>query len=476
MDSASSERGTTVLGRYVIHEEIAAGGMATVHLGRVLGAAGFVRTVAIKRLHPQYAKDPEFVEMLTDEARLAARIHHPNVVTTLDVAASNGELFVVMEYVHGEPLSRLLRAAVRSDRRIPPPIVATIMAGALHGLHAAHEAKDERGAPLDLVHRDVSPQNILVGADGVARVLDFGIAKAAGRSSVTRDGQVKGKFAYMPPEQLHGERVDRRADIYAAGVVLWEALVGERLFMGSDDAVDLQKVLDADVERPSTRVPALAPGFDAVTMRALGREPGDRYATAKEMAVALEACTAMAPLSEVSAWVMAAVGDSLAKRAERIAVMERTPDPAPSPALAALAPAPSRRRRALFVSLALGAVLLPIAIAIAITLLRSPASPASSGPELPASASLAALTEAPGGEPSPAPLPPASAASGSGAIRPPDPPTATIPSETTDAGAKPAPPKVAAPTGRKPPGRNDPCNPPFTVDEQGHKRYKRECL
>jgi eukaryotic-like serine/threonine-protein kinase len=453
MSSASSERGATVLGRYVIYKEIAAGGMATVHLGRVLGAAGFARTVAIKRLHPQYAKDPEFVEMLTDEARLAARIHHPNVVTTLDVTASADELFMVMEYVHGEPLSRLLRAAIRSERRIPPPIVASIMAGALHGLHAAHEAKDERGTPLDLVHRDVSPQNIIVGADGVARVLDFGIAKAAGRSTVTRDGQVKGKLAYMPPEQLHGERLDRRADIYAAGVVLWEALVGERLFIGSDDNVDLQKMLDADVERPSARVPGLAPGFDAVTMRALGREPSDRYATAKEMAVALEACTALAPLSEVSAWVMAEVGDSLAQRAAHITIMEQTPDPSP----AAPAPAPPRRRRAIYASLAIGAVLVPIAVTIAV--LQRSAAPAPSDPKAPASAQ----------EPEPK-APPASVASPEG--------TAAA-SSPERAGAGPEPTvktKSAPPTGRKPPPRNDPCNPPFTVDEQGHKRYKRECL
>src|SRR5262245_394878 len=150
--------------------------MATVHLGRLLGPVGFSRTVAIKRLHAQFATDPEFVSMFLDEARLAARIRHPNVVPTLDVVATEGELFVVMEYVHGESLSRLIKEEARNGRRIPPRIAASLISGTLQGLHAAHEARDERGNPLNIVHRDVSPQNILVGSDGIARVLDFGVA------------------------------------------------------------------------------------------------------------------------------------------------------------------------------------------------------------------------------------------------------------------------------------------------------------
>src|SRR3984885_9026799 len=220
--------------RYVIGDEIAAGGMATVHLGRMRGGGGFARTVAIKRLHAQYAKDPDFFAMLLDEGRLAASIHHPNVVATLDVVASGDDLFVVMEYLHGAPLNTILRDTVRRGERIPPPVAAAIVAGALRGLHAAHEARDAGGALLGVVHRDVSPQNILVGVDGTARVLDFGIAKARGRAHATATGQIKGKFAYMPPEQLHGEELDRRADVYAAGVVLWESLVGGRLFLGTD--------------------------------------------------------------------------------------------------------------------------------------------------------------------------------------------------------------------------------------------------
>src|SRR6516225_8996456 len=187
MTVGNAAQNVRVVGRYALYVAIAAGGMATVHLGRLIGEVGFSRTVAIKRLHPQYAADPEFVSMFLDEARLAARIRHPNVVPTLDVVATKGELFLVMDYVPGESLARLSRVCREQRRPIPHRITSAVMAGALHGLHAAHEAKSERGAPLGIVHRDVSPQNVLVGADGVPRVLDFGVAKAAGRMQETRE-------------------------------------------------------------------------------------------------------------------------------------------------------------------------------------------------------------------------------------------------------------------------------------------------
>src|SRR5580658_1265694 len=224
-----------MVGRYALYEKIASGGMATVHIGRLLGPVGFTRTVAIKRMHPQFTGDPEFVSMFLDEARLAARIRHPNVVSTLDVVAMNGELFLVMDYVPGESLARLVRGATLRGERIPPAIAATIMVGVLHGLHAAHEARNDRGEPLEVVHRDVSPQNILVGIDGVSRVLDFGVAKAVGRLHTTRDGQLKGKLAYMAPEQLRGTTT-RLTDVYAASIVLWEALTSKRPFQAENEA------------------------------------------------------------------------------------------------------------------------------------------------------------------------------------------------------------------------------------------------
>ena len=215
-----------VVGRYAVFDRIASGGMATVHFGRLLGPVGFSRTVAIKRLHPQFAKDPEFVAMFLDEARLAARIRHPNVVPTLDVVAHARRALPR----HGVRAGRVARASApcvaRNAASACPPRASRRRSccGALHGLHAAHEAKNERGEPLGIVHRDVSPQNVLVGVDGVARVLDFGVAKARGRMQTTREGQLKGKLAYMAPEQLRGQPATQQSDVYAAAVVLWEAL------------------------------------------------------------------------------------------------------------------------------------------------------------------------------------------------------------------------------------------------------------
>src|SRR5262245_13924051 len=246
-DTAAKPEPVRVVGRYAVYNEIASGGMATVHVGRLIGPVGFARTVAIKRLYAHYAKDPQFVAMFLDEARLAARILHPNVVQTLDVVPSEGDLFLVMEYVAGESLARLLFASYEQKRSIPPEVVSSIMVGMLHGLHAAHEAKSERGEPLNLVHRDVSPQNVLVGIDGIARVLDFGIAKAALRASSTPGGRMKGKLAYMSPEQLAGVGVDRRADLFSAGIVLWEALTGEQLFVGDDQGKIVGAIMSAPI-------------------------------------------------------------------------------------------------------------------------------------------------------------------------------------------------------------------------------------
>jgi serine/threonine-protein kinase len=311
-----------VVGRYALYNEIAAGGMATIHLGRLLGPVGFARTVAVKRLHPQYAKDPEFVSMFLDEARLAARVQHPNVVATIDVVATDGELFLIMDYVRGESLSKLLRACRHSGERVPPRIAAAIMCGFLHGLHAAHEAKNERGEPLGLVHRDVSPQNVLVGADGIARVLDFGIAKAAGRIQVTRDGQIKGKLAYMPPEQLAGRELTRAVDIYASAVVMWETLTGERLFKGETEGETLAKILRDPIPAPSDCVPSLPRGFDAPLLKALSRDVHQRHATAKELARELEKVCGIASPTEVGEWVEKVVGHVLSAREKQIAELE----------------------------------------------------------------------------------------------------------------------------------------------------------
>ena len=311
-----------VIGRYALFDEIAAGGMATVHIGRLVGPVGFSRTVAIKRLHPQFSKDPEFVSMFLDEARLASRIQHPNVVTTLDVVALEEEVFLVMEYVPGESLSKLVRNAKKAGERLPPGHAVSIMAGVLHGLHAAHEAKSERREPLNIVHRDVSPQNVLVGIDGVARVLDFGVAKAALRSQSTRDGQMKGKLSYMSPEQLNGKAADRRTDIFAAGVVFWEALCGERLFQGADAGEVFAKVLANEIPEPKSVIPELSDELNRAVMKALERDIDKRYQTAREFAIELESAAAITTARTVGEWVDKFAGAELEKRIQLVSEVE----------------------------------------------------------------------------------------------------------------------------------------------------------
>jgi serine/threonine protein kinase len=314
-----------IIGRYALYDEIASGGMATVHIGRLLGPVGFSRTVAIKRMHANLAKDPEFVSMFLDEARLAARIRHPNVIGTLDVVALSGELFLVMEYVHGESLFRLMKTARDSAKPIPLPIASAILVGVLDGLHAAHEATNEREEPLSIVHRDVSPHNVIVGAnDGLARVLDFGIAKAADRTHSTRDGQIKGKLSYMAPEQLSSGLVDRTSDVYSASVVLWEAITGARLFPGESELKAMVlKVLSTEPDPPSRYVAGLPPDLEALVMRGLKKDPADRTQTAREMARSLQRVVPVAPASDVADWVQSMAGTVIGERARRVAIIEQ---------------------------------------------------------------------------------------------------------------------------------------------------------
>jgi serine/threonine-protein kinase len=315
--------GPQLVGRYVLYGAIASGGMATVHFGRLVGPAGFARPVAIKRLHAQFARDPDFVRMFLDEARLAARVAHPNVVQTLDLVETADEIFLVMEYVRGLSLASLVRTLRRRGERVPPRIAAGIVVGVLEGLHAAHEAKDDKGERLDLVHRDVSPHNVLVGTDGVARLLDFGVAKAAGRLQTTRDGMVKGKVAYMAPEQVEGLPLTRRTDVFAASVLLWEVVTGRRLFYGENDADSLRRVLNDPVPPPSTLVPDLPPELDRVVLHGVERNAAARYATAHEMALELAACTQPAAPTEIGGWVERTAAEELNERASLIAAIER---------------------------------------------------------------------------------------------------------------------------------------------------------
>lgn len=317
----TSSRPYRSIGRYRVYSELASGGMATVHLGCMLGPAGFSKLVAIKCLHEQFALESEFVAMFLDEARLTSSIHHPNVVATLDVVAEQGELLVVMEYVHGESLAALLRTSRQTGDAAPLPVVTRIICDALDGLHAAHIAS-LAGRCLNIVHRDVSPQNIMVGADGNTRVLDFGIAQAAVRSHVTASGTVKGKLAYMSPEQIQGRAVNARADIFAAGVVLWEALTGKRLFFAPDPRDTADLVMKSAIVPPTAIVPGLPSELDRVVLKALARDPAQRFDSAHEFAEALRKAATEGSRRAVSDWVSRVAKDSLARRLDLLETLE----------------------------------------------------------------------------------------------------------------------------------------------------------
>jgi serine/threonine-protein kinase len=307
-----------------MYDEFASGGMATVHFGRLLGAVGFSRTVAIKHLHPHYSRDAEFISMFIDEARLATRVQHPNVTVPLDVVLleESEEIFLVMEYIHGDNFARLLRDARAINATVLPAISASIMSGALHGLHAAHEAVNELGAPLNIVHRDVSPQNIMVGVDGVARVLDFGVAKAVSRFQSTRNGHMKGKVAYMAPEQMASGEIDRRADVFAAGIVFWEALTMKPLFKADDPASAVAKVLTKTIPRPSFINSMVSPALDRVVLKALDRNVNTRFQTARDFATAIEEAITVSTTHKVGEWVAQVGSKNLAQRANMMSQIE----------------------------------------------------------------------------------------------------------------------------------------------------------
>jgi len=273
---------------YTIVGKIGRGGMSEVHLALSEGPSGFRKLVVLKRLFPHLNEDDSVVRMFLDEARLAARLSHPNIVQTLKVGAFHGQHFIAMEYLSGQPLHRMVYRATKNDERIPTALVARLVADALEGLHHAHEAQDYDGTPLGVVHRDVSPHNVFVTYDGVTKLLDFGIAKAATQEAATRTGLVKGKFAYISPEQARGLPIDRRADIWSAGVVLWEALTGRRLFKGETEAVTLENSLTKEIPDPRTLVPDLPEPLVAVLERTLRRDPDERPHTAREMKEAIE--------------------------------------------------------------------------------------------------------------------------------------------------------------------------------------------
>ena len=319
-DYGSMQPGTR-LGRYELLVPIARGGMARVWAARMNGQRGFQKLVALKTILPHLAEEPEFERMFLDEARIASGVHHPNVCEIYELGEEQRTLYLVMEWVSGDSFARVLRASGKVEA-IDPRVVGRVIADACAGLHAAHELTDEDGRALGVVHRDLSPHNILLTADGTAKVADFGVAKALGQlHEATSAGQLKGKIAYMAPEQVTGAGIDRRSDVFSLGCVLYEATTGQRPFRGDGDHQVMHAVLKGEVQPPTSLLRGYPQELERIVMRALSPQPILRYPTAERMRFALEEFLARGQLvtqSNVAQVVRARIGESIDRRKERI--------------------------------------------------------------------------------------------------------------------------------------------------------------
>jgi eukaryotic-like serine/threonine-protein kinase len=276
-------------GRYQLLTKLASGGMAEIYLARQQGLEGFEKLLVIKRILPHLAEDEEFIQMFLDEARIAARLNHPNIVQIFDLGAIGDSFFIAMEYIHGEDVRRVWKQADAAGKPLPIALTCRIVAEAASALDYAHKRIDPANAkPLGIIHRDVSPQNILVSFEGGVKLVDFGIAKAADSVGHTRSGVLKGKYSYMSPEQAAGKKIDKRTDIFALGVVLYELLTGIRLFKRNTEVETLKAVAECQVEPPSVLNPDVSAELERIVMKALERKVEDRYREALEFQIAIE--------------------------------------------------------------------------------------------------------------------------------------------------------------------------------------------
>jgi serine/threonine-protein kinase len=315
-------------GRYELIEQIAAGGMAEIWLARQYGLPDFHRIVVVKKLNEDLKEHETFVRMFLDEARTSAQLTHPNVVQIFDLGFKDGEYFIAMEYIHGEDLIEITYTAVEQQKLIPIGHVVRIVADALKGLHHAHTLVGADGRPLGIVHRDASPHNVLVSYDGMVKLVDFGIAKARTQTEVTGSGMLKGKHAYMSPEQVRGETIDHRSDIFTIGAVLYELSTGQRLFVGRNEVETLEAVLSAPIPPPSRRVAGFPAKLEEIVMRALERDPERRYQSAQEMQLDLERSIPNLPGSaELALYMHELFGPIIEEKQRVLAFLKRSTAP-----------------------------------------------------------------------------------------------------------------------------------------------------
>ncbi|MBA2539817.1 MAG: serine/threonine protein kinase [Deltaproteobacteria bacterium] len=285
------------VGRYEVITHLATGGMAQIYLARQSGLGSFERHVVLKTILRERASDQRFVTMFLDEAKLAATLNHQNVAQVYEVDQADGAYFMAMEYVHGENARAILETTLRRGWTIPLELAVMIISGAAAGLHHAHERRGKNGQPLNIVHRDVSPANIMVGCDGSVKVLDFGIAKAEERATKTVGGTIKGKYGYMSPEQCKGKQIDRRSDIFALGICLYELTTLRRAFKGNDDFETMKRIVSGDMVLPSIAVPGYPRELEAIVLTALAGDPNARFQSGQELIEALDAFTVRAKLT-----------------------------------------------------------------------------------------------------------------------------------------------------------------------------------
>ena len=319
------------VGRYRLIDRLAVGGMAELFLGFTQSMHGFEKLVVLKRILPQFAENPDFVRMFLDEARLAATLDHPNIAHVYDIGEHHGSYFFSMEYVHGQSLLKVMRAVTKARRPLPLEHSLNVIIGTCSGLHYAHQKNGLDGTALGIVHRDISPPNLILTYDGMVKVVDFGIAKAATAKSNTAVGTLKGKIPYMAPEQCRSEPLDRRSDIFSIGIILYELTVGRRLFQAETEIAIIQKITSGGFPPPTSVHPSYPGELEAIVMRALQLNPDARYSTARDLQIDLEEFAREYKLAISSARLGSFMEELFDEDARRMPVHSNIPPPEPEP-------------------------------------------------------------------------------------------------------------------------------------------------